>query len=423
MPRALAPADNKISSKMIKRFLYIAACAVVLAGCVKDDTDFGSLVPADPGTDPVPITPISIEFDTSALTGETETIPTDPTDMTYNDYVENDTFDRTVTVTFNGETATVTGTRTGITATVSGAHVTVNCAIGRMAIVASGTSTNGSLKVYSEHKFKLTLDGLTLTNPTGPAINNQCGKTLYLVLGDGTTNSLADGETYATPELADEQAKGTLFSEGQIIFSGSGALTVNSVGAKAIVSDDYLRFRPGINIQAVSSVDHAIKANDGIWIDGGVINASTSANGAKAIKCDYRTYVCGGRTTLITSGAPVIETIDGLSDTTSCAAIKSDSLMTVSGGTLRLKSIGEGGKGLNTGDDLVITGGTVQVVTTGIKGLSSPKGVKADGDFTISGGSFYSYSAAAAPLEAASQTIAAGYTTLESKPRRLIIEY
>ena len=71
----------------------------------------------------------------------------------------------------------------------------------------------------------------------------------------------------------------------------------------------------------------------------------------------------------------------------------------------------------------VITGGTVQVVATGIKGLSSPKGVKADGDFTISGGSFYSYSAAAAPLEAASQTIATGYTTLESKPRRLIIEY
>ena len=406
----------------MKRLIYIALCGMALTACTSGDTDLGSLVPADPGTEPQPIVPISIEFDTTPLTGETEVVPSSPTDETYNDYVEHDKFDRTVTVVWNGNEATVSGTRTGISAAVDRGHVTLTCTVGRMAVVARGTSADGSLKVYSDHKYKLTLNGVTLTNPTGPAINNQCGKTLYVVLADGAANALADGATYAAvPE--DEQAKGTLFSEGQMIFSGNGSLTVNSSGGKAIVSDDYLRFRPGVNIQAYSTADHAIKANDGSWIDGGVINAATYADGAKAVKCDYRTYVRGGRTTLVTTGAPVVETLDGVSDTVGCAAIKSDSLMTVSGGTLRLKSTGTGGKGLNAGGDLVMSGGTLQVVTTGEKGLTSPKGVNADGAFTITGGKFYSFSAAAKPLDAASKTIAEGYTTYDRKNRRVIIEY
>ena len=35
----------------------------------------------------------------------------------------------------------------------------------------SGTSSDGSLKIYSDYKYQLTLMGLSLTNPTGAAIN------------------------------------------------------------------------------------------------------------------------------------------------------------------------------------------------------------------------------------------------------------
>lgn len=406
----------------MKHYIWLIAATLMLNACIKDDTKFGDLVPADTGEDPVPIVPVSIEFDYTALSGETEDIPSDPTDETYNDYVEHDTFNRTITITYDGESATVTGRYSGATVTTDGAHVTVNNTLSRIHLVVTGSSDNGSLKVYSDHKYKLSLNGVTLTNPTGPAINNQCGKTLYLVLPEDTDNTLQDGATY-TDIPDDEQAKAALFSEGQIIFSGNGTLTVTAVGRGGVYSDDYIRVRPGVMLNVTSTAAHAIKSNDGLWIDGGVINASTSAAGSKAIRSENVLNVSGGRLVAITTAGSVIDTTTGIADTTSCAAIKCDSLMTVSAGTLRLKSTGEGGKGLNAASDLTITGGSIEVVTTGEKGLSTPKGIKVDGTLTMSAGYLYSYSAVATPLEAMDLQLSTSYITYERKPRRVIIQY
>ena len=54
----------------------------------------------------------------------------------------------------------------------------------------------------------------------------------------------------------------------QIIFSGSGILNVKGGYKNAIVSDDYIVFRPGNVINAGSTAGHGIKANDGVKIMG-----------------------------------------------------------------------------------------------------------------------------------------------------------
>ena len=395
------------------------ACAMAwgLAACESDDTDFSSLTSdrweddgSGSGGEVVAVK--DFDIDTTPL-AESESFSADD-----NDYVENSTFDYQVTISYSGTTATLTGDVERVSVSQTGAHVVITSNVKDMEYVLTGASANGSLKVYSDYKFKLTLNGVQLTNPTGAAINNQCGKSLYVVVADDTNNVLQDGASYIA--AGDEDQRGTLFSEGQMIFSGKGLLSIYANAKNGIASDDYIRFRPGTNIYVNSTVNNGVKAKDGIYIAGGVLNIEVSGDGAKGLNCDMGIDVAGGRTTVITSGKSVIEA----NDTSSCAAVKCDSTLTITGGTLNLKSTGEGGKGINSKRDVIVKGGEINVVALGEKLNSSPKGIKADENISISGGSIYSYSAASSPIEAkGTLTVAPGYATYNPGERLWEVYY
>ncbi|MBO4803667.1 MAG: carbohydrate-binding domain-containing protein, partial [Muribaculaceae bacterium] len=176
------------------------------------------------GTPVQPITPKEIALDFSDLTEPSESIPDDEDAPTYGDYVENTSWATTVRITFDGDTAIVTGNPSTVLVSVVGAHVTVTSAAKHVRYNVTGTTADGSIKFYSERKFQLRLDSVDITNPHGAAINNQCGKSLYLVLNQGTVNTLRDGEEYAMVEGEDQKA--ALFSEGQILVSGKGRLDI-----------------------------------------------------------------------------------------------------------------------------------------------------------------------------------------------------
>lgn len=384
---------------MKKILLYSMGLLAAMTSCVNDDSDLEWLIENDPKPKP-----IEIKVDQSDLDEGDDIIVTDPADEAYNDYWENSAWSTTVRVNYAPEGATVTGTSTRVKAEVTGGHVVLKATSSRVHIIASGECADGSLKVYSEYKYKMTLNGLTLTNPHGAAINNQCGKTLYLVIAPGTVNRLEDGAQY--DYVTDEDMKGVIFSEGQIAVSGNGSLSVYSHGRHGIATDDYVRFRKGNKIYVNSTSGSGIRGKDGVYIDGSVINVETSAPAAKGVTSRGVVRITGGRTTLITSGEPVIDAVMG--DTTSCAALKCDSIIAITGGTVNLKSTGEGGKGVNVHMGMEITGGKVNVVTTGRKGLASPKGIKCDGELKMSGGSLYSYSSHASPVSAHPLTMAPG---------------
>ena len=165
--------------KHISHILLLLAALLVTA-CTSDDTDFSDII-----NDVVE--PVVVAVDSTALAEQRDVVVTDPTSEAYNDYVENSTFNRTLLIRYAGEQATVSGTVSGVTVSTNGAHVTVTSTVGRLNLRLTGASSNGSLKVYSENKYRLSLEGVTLTNPNGAAINNQCGKTLYVVLADGSS--------------------------------------------------------------------------------------------------------------------------------------------------------------------------------------------------------------------------------------------
>ena len=365
------------------------------------------------------IVPKEIALDFSALTEPAESIPEDEDALDYGDYVENTSWSTTVRITLDGETATVTGTTTTVLASIEGAHVTITSAAKHVRYIVTGSTSNGSLKFYSERKFQLQLNGVDITNPNGAAINNQCGKSLYLVVNAGTVNTLRDGAEYAMVEEEDQKA--AVFSEGQILVSGKGQLNIYSVGKHCMASDDYVFVRPGTKLYLNSTSGHGIKAKDYVYIKGGVINMEIAADGAKGINCDSLITIKGGRTTIINTGTTKFET-DTLGNpvSTGVAGVKSDYNLNMTGGTLNIKCTGDDAKGINVTEPLSFTGGELNVVLTGKKSTVAPKGVHCDTDCTIRGGSFYSCAPYGRAIDVNGDlTIADGYTTLTNEDDRL----
>ena len=402
--------------KILHYSLLLTALALVMASCVKDDTDLADVIAQ------YQMEPVSIELDFSDLS-ETPDVPvTDENDSAYNDYVENSSWNKVIEINYNGNAVTVTGTVPGVAVQTEGAHVTIMNMSGPVKFIVSGKTTDGSLKFYGDKRFQILLNGAEILNPHGAAINNQGSKSLYVVLAEGTVNRLQDGATYVMVDEEDQKA--ALFSEGQIIFSGKGELNVTAVGRGGIRSDDYIRIRPGVKISVNSSALDGLRANDGIILDGGVINIETTGAGAKGMRSGGVMHVNGGRLVAISHGDTRVTDEEGIIDTAACAALYCDTLVTVNKGVLRLKATGDGGKGINAKQHLVINGGSIEAVATGSREVKKPKGVKVDGNFAISGGYFYSYSRRSDPLDVTGTTsVAPGYKTYDLMPKVLVIRY
>lgn len=290
-----------------------------------------------------------------------------------------------INITYHGNSVTVTGDDKGYVSAV-GADVTVN-AVGddSLLLVLSGATTDGSLLVYREKKYGIQLNGVSINNNDGPAINNQCGKALYLEVVDETVNTLTDGTVY--DETVNYQQKGALFSEGQIFISGSGTLNVTGNCKNAIASDDYIVINDSPTINAQSSTGHGIKVNDGIWINGGTLDINVTADAARGIKSDTEVVITGGNITINTTGDCVYDETEA--DYSSAACIKCENAFTMSGGKLTMTSSGDGGKGVNCADVITLTGGTLSAITTGGNDNGKPKAIKGDKGIVLSGGSFH----------------------------------
>lgn len=368
------------------------------------------------------ITTFDITLDETSLV-ETEAIPSTDDDPNYNDdlFVEGE-ISKNVTITFTDGKASYTELD-GVQFTQQGAHIIAQ-STKKVNFILSGSCSDGSFKLYSENKCQITLQNLSLTNPHGAAINLQTRKRVFVYCPDGTTSTLKDGNTYeaeySTSTLAEplvalgeeEDQKGVIFSEGQLIFSGSGLLKVEAYGKNGICSDQYLRTHAGcrLSVQVATTGSNGLKC-DALFLNGGVINVQNQSDGGKGIKVQGRVTINGGRTTLLTSGSAIQSTTNGTSTVTSPCGLKADSLFIMTAGELRCKSTGSGGKCLSTDMDCVIRGGSLACIASGSSygnissgsfgggpnwgsGSSSSSGTtsrskafKVDGNLTIEGGS------------------------------------
>ncbi len=330
------------------------------------------------------------------LAGQAEPIVTQIEDKAYEDFVNNSAWTRHLTITYGGKTATVNGNVDGVEIQIDGNHVVVNSMAQEVEYTLTGNAEDGSFKLYGSDKAKLVLNGLHLSNTKGPAINNQCKKRLFLVLADGTDNVLTDGFTYI--KTTGEDADGCIFSEGQICLSGSGALTVNGQYKNGIATDDYLHVISGfVRVTTSANKGHAIKIKDDFILGGGALHLLAQGTAAKGVNA-FTVTVTGGKLTAIVTGDAIWDAAD--QDYSSACGVKSDSVMHLLGGEIRVLATGIGGKGVNVGqqdekgDDLIIDGVNLYIRTSGerlqdTQGSTSPKGIKSSHNIEVKSGNIY----------------------------------
>lgn len=279
----------------------------------------------------------------------------------------------TIRITWNGASASVVGENSNVTVTAENGYVTINSTVKDITYVLSGTGT-GQLSIYSTNRLQLQLNGLNLSCSDGPAINNQCKKSCFVVLNG--TNQLTDAAAYAA---SDEDRKAAFFSEGQLIFSGAGSLTVTGNYKHAIASDDYIQFTESTGTLVLTASNDGLHANDGIYFDGGTFTITAGNDG---VQCDSIIIVNNGSLDITATDKGLVDSLG----------------ITINGGTIRISSEY---KCIKTKADLAITGGDIQVICTGkssgggggpwggSSSSSSPEGIEAKGTITISGGYVY----------------------------------
>lgn len=358
-------------------------------------------------------------------------------------YVDNSVVtDNTVAVTYNGATASVRvagNIARYVEPTVDGANVTItqsadvaDTTCGEITYSLTGASTDGAFYLSGSYKSTLRLDGLTLTSTKGAPIDVQIGKRIAVIVADDTENTLTD--------CSDGTQKGCIVVKGHPEFKGFGTLNVYGNTSHAIYAKEYIELKnatvnvlsavkdglncnqyfrmdsgaltisgtgdDGIQVSYKDDVDRKAEDTGSITIADGTINVDVTATAAKGIKADGCVTITGGDITVKTSGGGLWD--DTKQKTKAATCISADENVLIEAGKLNLTSTGSGGKGISCDSLLTINGGDITVLTSGgmyayVNGTeypdytgntdyldsdqkSSPKGIKADRDIVINGG-------------------------------------
>ncbi len=355
---------------------------------------------------------------------------------------QSDVSDNTVTVSYQGATASVAvagNVARYVEPTLIGAHVSISqsadvddATCGEITYALSGASADGSFALDGSYKATVELGGLTLTNPSGAALDIEDGKRISMSVKKGTDNTLADG--------TGGNQKGCVACKGHLELKGKGVLNVYGNTAHAIYAKEYVEMKnctvnvlaavkDGMNcnqyfLQESGTLTLAGVADDGVQVSykddtnrededtgsitiaGGTLQATITGKAAKGLKAEGDITVAGGDMTVNTTGGGTWDSDD--LKTKAAACLSSDGGVRITGGTLALTSTGGGGKGIGCNGDLTIQGGKLQVTTSGglyayVNGTeytnytgqadrlstaqkSSPKGIRAEGNVVIDGG-------------------------------------
>ncbi|WP_071131422.1 carbohydrate-binding domain-containing protein [Enterococcus timonensis] len=335
--------------------ILLVSTSILLAACQSSADATDSSTTTDSTTAAVDTSDVTM----TALALEKE-------DDLYGDYKEEDYNDDETTVdttiTLADDTATIDGSGASLKGT------TLSITKGGNYLI-SGTFT-GTIEVNTTEEVHFILDGVTLTNETGPAINIIEAEKVIVTLAKDSENTISDGADYAAVGSDDPNA--AIYSKTDLTFNGSGELTVEGNYDNAIQSKDDLTFIAGT--YQITAVNNAIKGKDKVAIlDGDFTLTTTSGDAIQASNADEtdKGFVAiDGGTLVVDSGSDGIQAETALYVQNATVDITTDT----TDETLSAK-------GLKAGNNLVVDSGTIKISTV-------DDGLHSDGDVTVNGGDF-----------------------------------
>lgn len=230
----------------------------------------------------------------------------------------------------------------GDNATASGSTVTIAAA---GTYVITGSSSNGQIVIDApdDAKVQIVLDGVALSNGSGPCIYASNADKLFVTLAEDTANTLSDGSSW-TLSGSEDEPDATVFCTCDLTVNGSGTLNVDATTHHGIHSTDDLVVTGGtLNVNAAND---GLVGKDSVKIGGASVHVTAQDDGAKASNDDEE-----DKGFVLISGGDV--DIDAQDD-----GIKATHLIKTSGGTVTVDSQDDA---LHSDADLWLDGGTLTI--------------------------------------------------------------
>lgn len=282
----------------------------------------------------------------------------------------------------------------GTDADIDGDGVSVSGS--RLTFTAAGTyrlagTWDGQLTVQTadEGIVRLVLDGVTVTCEDASALVVDEAEEVMLVLAEGSTNVLTDGDAYAAPGVDTDGPNAAVYSTADLTIAGEGALEVTGNANDAIASQDGLVVTGGDLL--VTAVDDAIRGKDYVMVEGGTLGIEAGGDGLKADNADDG---AAGWVRLAAGEITAVVGADGVDAQTDVA---------VTGGSLTVTA----------DDDAVHATGSVRIADGTLSLDAGDDGLHADAALTIADGTV-AVTGSYEGLEAAQVTVAGGQVTVRS---------
>ena len=158
----------------------------------------------------------------------------------------------------------------------------------------------GQVKVQAPKtdKVQLILDGVNITNETGPAINVASADEAVIYTSRGSTNNLSDGPEYAVQ--GKKEADSTIYSTANLTLAGDGTLNIAGKFDETVHTTKGLVVAGGaLNINSSKT---GLKGKDYVDIQGGTLRIEAAKDAIKATNTEKQglgwARVAGGDTVL-----------------------------------------------------------------------------------------------------------------------------
>lgn len=304
-------------------------------------------------------------------------------DFAYSDRDKDASYDEAAAtkIALAGQGATVSGEG----AAVEGTAVTITAA---GTYVVTGELMAGSLVVNAgdQDKVQIVLDGASIRNEAGPALNIQQADKVFVTLAAGSQNTLADGASYELAEGEDEP-NAALYSKADLTINGTGALTVEGNYRHGVNSKDDLVVTGGAI--TVTAKEDGLRGKDCVKIADGFFAITAGGDGVKSNNDEdlTRGFVSvDGGTFAVEAGdegfqaATYLRLAGGDAQIKAADhALRSDVEAAMSGGTYVVEA---GGKGMNPETKFTMDGGTFTVAGCE-EGIEAQEVIVNDGELNI----------------------------------------